>query len=308
MEPNKPITFEEIPQEKKSRKHVVSKILLGVLAAVLIIGRCTLKNKELTNLGMGTYYLLKASHAMSNYYANDSTLSDSTARHEVLRLLDKSLAYSDELWQGWAAKGMLILIDGKTDSACICLRKAIERMDEDVDPEKRSDIILVLTNTLQSNGEIKAALEWARLNAKECPKNEEARKTLRTCCSDYCKLVLDNNEQGEEYSPEQQVQIILTLAQTLSEDSLWREAVWVSRRGLNAFPNNTDLRTSLCENSCKYCDYLLEESDDTKEMWYHSRTIWNIDRKRGLNLRRKCARLGDQQAREWFRKKGYEWD
>lgn len=42
--------------------------------------------------------------------------------------------------------------------------------------------------------------------------------------------------------------------------------------------------------------------------WTQKGLVMMLDRKRGLNLRRKCASLGNQTAIDWFRKNGYEWD
>ena len=97
----------------------------------------------------------------------------------------------------------------------------------------------------------------------------------------------------------------------LRNEKKWLEAIELAQEAVKIYVHSENLADIEKELHCCYIEYaddLLANSNDTRTMWEASTAIWDVDRKRALNLRRKCARLGDKDAQEWFIKKGYEWD
>lgn len=294
--------------EKKSVRAWISTILGVLILLALSVARCSIRQPNVFKVMQSTWLTIEVTDMLQKGAQDESYLNDPVNKAQMRSTVNKALALYDKNWKAWVQKGTLMTLDQQPDSACMCFRKALKWMDDNVEPERKCGVRRLLVAALRESGQLQEAIKEGRIAVKEFPESTEVRAELMTGCQAFVKQL---SRESNDDTPDMQAakaHEIAVLAESLHKDSLWAESVWVANRGYRLYPFDESLQRVLRESSCEWCDDLLAHSENTDDMWYLSSVIWNIDRKRGLNLRRKCARLGDQTAIEWFNKKGYEWD
>lgn len=305
MEEQKQIVFTEMPEEKKPKKRGTSKIIIVVLVLLFGVVRSCIKDPTWRS----EWYCYKASRIMNKALTDDSTKVIPGLNREVLPLLNKAIRCDENNWRAWALKGGLYTQQWMhLDSSMLFFKRSIQIQETNAVKGHKAQTIYMYCVCARRAGCHAEALRAAIDGTKEFPLDETLEKERRGCVGNYYRevLIADSVESVEEQV--QQVYNILQFADTLRQKQLWEEAVWTLSEALKKYPEGTSLKNALQETGAEYCDLLLANSEDTGDMWYLSSLMWNVDRKRALNLRRKCARLGDEKAQQWFKKKGYEWD
>lgn len=303
MEERQPIKMEEIPEEEKPKRNIIYKIALGCLFVVFVCIKCGIRNPQAIAPMKSVWYMQKAMRASQQ--SKDRT--ESTYRGEVAPSLDKALSLDSTLWSAWLLKGAWMSDLHHLDSACFCFEKAVAHMDESATPEQQAKCIFFYADCLRITRQLDNALNVAKKGTKQFPDNKEIREELKQCIRQQCDTILSYAPPTYE-SPDPRPWQITDFAESMRQDSLWSEAIYIAKRGLKVFPEHPEIKREMKNIYIPYADYLLANSDDTQTLWKVSQAIWKVDRKRALNLRRKCARLGDKDAQAWFKQKGYEWD
>lgn len=304
-----PVKLEEIPESEKPKSKTIYKILLGCLILIVLVFKMCIKNPELFGLGKSAWYSVKAAKLTQEVADEPYERRMYVYKHEISPLLNKALAANSKLWTAWFLKGVWMVDAQQFDSACICLSKTLKCMEETdgVEPDKEATCKYLYAMCLRLNGQLDEALDYAHECTLLTPDNKDIRDELQQCIRQKCDSIIAD-EPRSPASPDTRPQQLIEFSRSMRNDNLWHEALYIAKRGRKDFAHVPEIKKEVKDCYLAYSDYLLANSEDTQTMWETSSVIWNADRKRALNLRRKCAKLGAPEAQKWFRKKGYEWD
>lgn len=311
MEERHPINTEDVPETEQPKHGAFYKIAIVCLCFLYfiakgVIGRPTSLNTMRSNIRVDI-----ASFIINHTDSKDSIAVRNWCFNRALPMLNKAICLDESNWRAWALKGALYTRQWVyLDSAAIFLRKTIQLQEEQggVPDDTREYAHYVLITCLWGTHLPWEALDVAMAGVRKFPTSETMKKdvksSVRQCYNqwlDACDTISDECLHAHNHK-------IILLMDTLCQNSFWEDAVWVISNVCKKYPENNDIKEASRNIAIEYADYLLTNSEDTEVMWSMSNVIWNVDRKRALNLRRKCARLGDEQAQEWFKQEGYEWD
>ena len=310
MEDRHPIKLEEIPETGKPKHGIVYTIAIVCLTALLYFIAGLIKNPKALNSTRSKICVYKASRILKKTEFVDSINVYPMLNRQVMPLLNKAILLDKSNWNAWAMKGGIYTRQWMhLDNAAMCLHKAIRLQEKQGAPDEAReatyDLLVVCLWRAHLHRE---ALAVAMEGANKFPTNQELKKDVMRAVGQYYRDVLDTGETILDEKMHVHVHKIVLFADTLCQNNFWEDAIWVIRTTRDKYPDNEDLKTALQEIGAVYADRLLADSEDTKAMWYLSKAIESVDRKRALNLRRKCARLGNKDAQDWLKKKGYEWD